>query len=331
MIQRASRQAEPGRSFTTLLAMGTLVAMTGCGDMDAATGGKKPVTGPDGVRDEQRTGPFTADSEATAGAYREVLSRHGLDLAAHRFGAPVPRLFAARMPEDMDSLKETELRRSVFVGTLLPIVLDVNARIRLERARILAVAERVQAGEPVHDFDRSWIDRLALRYGAENLRELLRRVDEIPPSLAIAQAAVDSGWGGSRFAQDGNALFGQRLVNGEDGLRPAGYEDDPGFRVAAFPDLTASVESYALNLNTHPTYRTFRLRRERQRETADGGPLDGHALAATMHVYSAGGWGYVVMVRSIIRDSRLQPLDNARLRPLATGKGPVVAASHAAR
>jgi Bax protein len=318
-------ETDPMRNLTSMIAMGTVVALAGCGELTGTARKATPDAGaspkPGGAQPAGAFGAALADGgPATAAGYRSVFERHGLALDAVRFGAPVPRLFADRLPADMNAVRDIDARQSVFVATLLPIVLDVNARIRLERARIHAIAEAVANGETAHAFDRNWIDRIALRYGAEDMRELLRRVDEIPPSLAIAQAAIETGWGTSRFAQDGNALYGQRLTDGEGGLRPAGFDADPGFRVAAFADLMASVESYALNLNTHPAYAKFRLRRARARDADAAAPLDGYALAETMHRYSERGWNYVVLARSVIRDNRLEALDGARLRPPAAAR-----------
>src|SRR5690606_12194341 len=107
-----------------------------------------------------------------------------------------------------------------------------------------------------------WLDRTAEAYGIdrtgpEDFAELLRRADTIPPSLALAQAAEESGWGTSRFAREGNALFGQRVWRGEDGIVPSDRADGETYRVAAFEHLIDGVKSYARNLNTHSAYEAF--------------------------------------------------------------------------
>ena len=161
--------------------------------------------------------------------------------------------------------------------------------------------------------DQTWLAWVAERYDAPagNLDELLVRVDIIPTSLALAQAAEESGWGTSRFAHQGNALFGQRATGDEPGLAPVERATEEHVRVRAYETLGAAVRSYARNLNTHPAYERFRA--ERAENRSQGAEPGGHALAPTLTRYSERGAAYVASLRAIIRLNRLESFDKARL------------------
>ena len=137
-------------------------------------------------------------------------------------------------------------------------------------------------------------------------------MDEIPVSLALAQAAKETGWGTSRFAQEGNALFGQWTWSGE-GLKPKQADENEGHKVMKFNVLQASVRAYQRNLNTHKTYREFRLVRAQLRD--EGQPLDSIILAQFLDEYAETGQEYVKILRKIIDQNNLKDFDNAKLLP----------------
>lgn len=235
---------------------------------------------------------------------------------------PVPRVLVARLPEDIDGLDSVALRKSVFFNTLLPIVLRVNEEIMAERERLIWLAARVESGGTPTGDELDFLDGLAERYEVEDqdFDDLLVRVNIIPPSMALAQAAVESGWGRSRMALSSNALFGQITLN------PTGTVGGDGQRYAAFDQLLDSVRSYARNLNTHPAYREFRRLRVAQLEGGSG--LDGHALLAGLTAYSELGSQYVDYVRRVIRANDLHLIDAARLAgPFETAAAGVAAAA----
>ena len=132
----------------------------------------------------------------------------------------VPRLFIASLPADLKQMRRADLRKITFIKSILPLILHANELIEQERLRILALRDEAALGRRLAPKDIAWLTDTADRYGLNSLdfEVLLVRVDIIPPSLAIAQAAEESGWGTSRFAQEGNALFGQRAyeAQGED-------------------------------------------------------------------------------------------------------------------
>jgi Bax protein len=227
-----------------------------------------------------------------------------------RAGQPVPRVMLAELPMDLAKIEPTPLRKQLFIEGLLPIVLGVNERIASDRDRLVALLARQKAGEATSGRDKAWLEELAMRYGSMDAGELLRRVDVVPPSLAIAQAAIESGWGSSRFARQGNALFGQR-VYGPSGMQPAGLTADAGFGVRDFKTLGAAVAAYADNLNSFSAYDALRAKRASLR--AQGQLPDGLSLAGTLLRYSELGGDYVAQVRELIRINGLGALDKARL------------------
>jgi Bax protein len=219
---------------------------------------------------------------------------------AKRGGEAVPRVVVERLPRDLAALESTDLRKTVFLKTLLPLLLLENERILADRARLTRI---LADGAPRSADDDAFVARLAERYEAPagDLRELLRRVDAIPVSLALAQAALETGWGTSRPAQTGHALFGQMVYR----------DDDDEGRVRSFAVLSEAVEAYAANLNTHRAYGEFRRARANLRDA--GKPIDGHALAQHLHRYSERRMDYVRDVRAVMRANGLKALDGARL------------------
>jgi len=216
---------------------------------------------------------------------------------------PVPRMVVERLPRDLAALESSDLRKAVFIKSLLPLLLLENERILAERARLETILARIDAGDVPGGLDAAFLADIAERYDApaDRPRELLRRVDAVPVSLALAQAALETGWGTSRPAQAGHALFGQMIYRDED-------DDGRVRRFAALPD---AVAAYALNLNTHRAYGEFR--RARAAARADGRLPDGHALAQHLLRYSERRMDYVRDVRAVMRANGLRALDKARL------------------
>jgi len=227
--------------------------------------------------------------------------------------SPVPRTLPARLPRALRSVT-TEQRKTLFIKLILPLVVHANAAIRADRARLSRLAERMASGRPLDAGDTAWVTTKMKRYQVSRggIDELLRRVDTVPVSLALAQAAVESGWGTSRFAQTGQALFGQWTYDPELAMVPQGREDYQKHGIQRFRRLLDSTEAYMRNLNTHPAYADFRAARARMREAA-GGRLDALGLAKTLLLYSERGEAYVSTVRTVIQANRLYELDDAVL------------------
>ena len=238
---------------------------------------------------------------------QEAFDRIGfsLDAVAHGY-ISVPRVLVANLPPDLDRLDAMDARKTLFLRLMLPVVLFVNEQIGQERQRLLEIRHAVTAGRQLSDTDVAWVLALADAYDQPDadIDALLAKVDVIPPSLALAQAIEESGWGTSRIARQGNALFGQ--------FGSAGGGGDRDYR--AYASLTEAVASYARNLNTHRAYRDLRQMRARMRKRE--GEIDGWLLASALTSYSERGGDYVESVRSIMRDNRLEDFDAARLNRL---------------
>lgn len=217
-------------------------------------------------------------------------------------GHAVPPLFLPAVPTDLAELAQTDDKKRVFLRLMLPLVLVVNQEIAQDRARLEAMAK----GKVSRDND--WLSELAQRYQSKSAdpAALLRRVDIVPPSLALAQAAEESGWGTSRFVREGNNLFGQIA---EDGITPT--QDQTGPNMATFDSLHAAVKAYMLNLNSHAAYEPLRRMRALLRNR--GAFPDGYSLAGALGAYSERGQGYVDGLRTLIRHNELLRFDHAKL------------------
>jgi len=263
--------------------------------------------------------PMPLQREDIAAIVRGDFSRHAMselayDIKRVRAGEhDVPNVFLASLPADLADVRAPAQRKDMFLAMVLPLVLRENDEIAANRARLMEIIARADKNVKLPADDRLWLAAMAERYDTDagDLDALSRRMDIVPPSLALAQAAEESGWGTSRFANEGNALFGQRTYTAADGLVPTGSGTDADFSVRAYSDLGEAVRSYIHNLNTHPAYAQFRTERAKMR--AKNEPLTGQALAGTLVRYSERGADYVKTLQSLIRANRLNDFDKARL------------------
>ena len=228
-------------------------------------------------------------------------------------GVAVPRVIVSALPPDLPRLDEIDLRKTVFAQLLLPLVLQVNEMLLEQRQRLAALRDKLDGGGNLSAREQKWVDDLAAYYKADpdDLGGLLERVDIVPPSLALAQAALESGWGTSRVAREGNAVFGQYGYDQSAESPTDGGPTQAVYRLRAFGGLIEAVLAYAHNLNTHRAYRAFRA--ERAAARADGRDLDGYALAGLLTRYSTRGEGYVSDLRRLMRQNDLDAYDNAWL------------------
>lgn len=228
----------------------------------------------------------------------------------------VPRIFVKVMPSDLRRLNSVEARKQIFIKSMLPLILRVNEELRQTRGRIAELNNRAREGGVLSRAEKNWLAAQYERHDVTpgNVRLLLRRVDVIPPSLALAQAAEESGWGTSRFAQEGRALFGQRTHATGIGLIPEAHAEEAGIKVKSFDELLEGVRSYARNLNTHNAYAGFRNMRAKMRQSApDISGLNSMRLIETLESYSERGRDYIDTIKTIIRVNNLRRLDGARL------------------
>ena len=231
----------------------------------------------------------------------------------------VPPLLLTQLPKDIADLPSANQRRELFLRALLPIVLIENRRLQEQRALAswLLDGNMPIVGSPTH----KWLTSVAKQFRVRGdltkpaVRDkLLGRLDIIPPRLALAQAAIESGWGSSRFALEGNSLFGQWTYGDSSGLEPSQRDAEATHLVASFPNLQASVRAYMRNLNTGNAYHEFRTARAMARRNAQ--PLSASELAAYLHRYSQRGDDYVAEIRNIIRSPSIANLAQASLKKL---------------
>lgn len=228
----------------------------------------------------------------------------------------VPRLYVTELPQDLKSIEDAEQRKDLFLRTLLPLVLMENERILSDRLRLERLIATLRGDQPVEAGDLVWLDHMAEYYetDASDLDELLSRIDVVPVSMTLAQAIEESGWGTSRYAQKGNALFGQRTWSQSAPALTASQDGVPlDHKARAFADLMGSVQAYMHNLNTHRAYRKWRDERALQRE--EFGQLDPHVLTEKLSHY-AENEAYAENLQRLIRHNDLEDFDRARL---ATG------------
>lgn len=235
-------------------------------------------------------------------------------LAEVRGGEGAPRHYVETFPEFNDDGLPVDERKDAFLRAMLPLVLAVNESLQTQRHTLLRLAACQDRNEELTTAAYDWLNEIAERYNTKPVPELLLpKVDIVPPALALAQAAIESGWGQSRFVREGNALFGERSTGPEGGLKPASLQADTDVRVAAFERPIDSVIAYVRNLNTHRAYAEFRRQRASMRTTDR--PLDAVRLAGTLHRYSERRGAYVRDIRAVIAANNLTDFDKARLRP----------------
>ena len=240
----------------------------------------------------------------------------GYNLKAVRAGQKVKPIYLTMLPKDLNALGNTKKKRELFIKIILPLILDENLKIKDDRKRLFKLVSKSfnTPGEKV------WLKRRFKEYKIEDkdLTELKERMDIIPVSIAIAQAANESGWGTSRFALEGNALFGQWTWS-KKGISPKDKDSNKNHKVLQFQILKASVRAYKNNLNTHNAYKEFREARAQIRE--DGNEPSGLLLTKYLERYSGIGEKYIKLLNDIIEKNSLEDFDKANLLPTKLKKG----------
>ena len=214
------------------------------------------------------------------------------------------------LPEEIKMIENSSQRKNLFIQIVLPLILDENNQIKLDRKKLFVVLNKNNNS----DAEQKWLNMKFKQYGVKNkdLSTLKIRMDEIPVSLAIAQAAKETGWGTSRFALEGNALFGQWTFSG-DGIKPKFSDNDKTHKVMKFQILKASVRAYQRNLNTHSSYKKFRKLRAQSRDNDE--KLDSLILADCLDQYAATGVEYTKTLKKIILQNSLKDFDEVKLLP----------------
>lgn len=225
----------------------------------------------------------------------------------------VPRLFLTKLPQDLKKLKSINQKKEVFIKSILPLILLVNEEIEKDRIKINKMMIRSYEGKQLRIGEIDWLRNITSFYKLDlyDYEELLLRHDIVPPSLALAQAIIESGWGTSRFAQLGNAVFGQWTFQNGAGIVPQKRNEGDMHEVKIFDTLEDSVKQYVMNLNKHNAYKEFRNIRAKMRIKHK--KIDGYELAWTMKRYSELGKKYVRSLHVIIELNKLSDFDLVRL------------------
>lgn len=222
---------------------------------------------------------------------------------------PLPSWATAPLP-DFSLIRDTTEKKAAFFSFLYPRIVLANSRVVLQRQHLVRLSAKAQLTPK----DVLWLETLAESFGIEGkdnslqlLEQLVTRLDIIPPSLVLAQAANESAWGTSRFATGGNNLFGQWCFSEGCGMVPLNRSQGAVHEVRVFRSVFHSVQAYIQNLNTHPAYRLLRDIRQQQRRA--GAPVSGLALARGLLGYSSRGEIYVKEIQTIIRHNNLEFYD----------------------
>tara|TARA_Y100000590_G_scaffold346382_1_gene396624 strand:+ start:3689 stop:4888 length:1200 start_codon:yes stop_codon:yes gene_type:complete len=258
---------------------------------------------------------ISLNAETASNLFEEL----GYDLKGVRAGQKVKPIYLTKLPKDLKTLGDTKKKRELFIQIILPLILAENEIIIEDRKKLFKILGKNfnTVGE------RVWLQRRFKEYRIDDkdLSKLKMRMDIIPVSIAIAQAANESGWGTSRFALEGNALFGQWTWS-KKGISPKKQDPNSTHKILQFQILKASVRAYKNNLNTHNAYKEFREVRAQLRE--EGKQITGLDLTKYLSKYAAIGVKYVEILESLIRNNSLTDFDKANLLPTKLKKGVIL-------
>jgi Bax protein len=234
-------------------------------------------------------------------------------------------IFLWRLPNDLSKISDLTNRKKIFLQIMTPLILEQNSIILKDRARLELLKNKTILD--MSNIEKNWIIGIAKYYKIFDnkkfdpivttplIKELRTRLDIIPVALALAQSALETGWGTSRFAIFGNALFGQRTWDSKQGMRPLERDQDKLHSVRTFGKLSESVASYSHNLNSSPFYKSFRSERAKLRASGAPNATWGFLLTQQLADYSEDDGHYINATKNIMRDNQLSRLENLMLFP----------------
>ena len=230
------------------------------------------------------------------------------DLNTVRYEKIVKPIYFTQFPKDLDEIQSVQLKKETFIKIVLPLIVAENAKILDDRLKL----KNITSKKITTDLEKQWLRQKFLEYKVKkgNIEDLKTRMDIIPTSIALAQAAKESGWGTSRFALEGNAIFGQWTWNGQ-GIEPLLKDKSKSHKILRFPILRASVKAYKNNLNTHKSYIKFREKRKNLRDKNK--KINGLELTKTLGNYAETGSEYTKILSQIIIQNRLMDFELVRL------------------
>ena len=259
------------------------------------------------TKDDLIENTISLDASVVASLFEDL----NYDLSKIRKGKKVKPFYISLLPKDISLIEDIRERKELFIKIILPLILQENEKIEKDREKLFKLlAKKSNTKE-----EKNWLKWKFKEYKIKNrdISELKIRMDIVPVSLAIAQAAIESGWGTSRFALEGNALYGQWTWS-DKGLKPLDNVDGD-HKVMHFKILTASIKAYKKNLNTHSGYIEFREARANLRNRNE--KVTGLKLTQYLDKYSATGMEYTKKLELTIKKNSLSDFENAKL--LSTG------------
>ena len=245
-----------------------------------------------------------------ASTLNQIFEEKDYNLSFVRKNKIVKPFEVGMLPNEIKMMESSKQRKDLFIKIVLPLILSENNRIKRDRNTLFKILNRSNNTKT----EKDWLNKKFRQYGVvkKDITTLKIRMDEIPVSLAIAQAAKETGWGTSRFAIEGNALFGQWTYSGE-GIKPAAADKDTKHKIMTFNVLKASVRAYQRNLNTHSSYKEFRKARAIQRDNDE--ELNSLELANYLDQYAETGSDYIKILKKIIDQNNLKDFDNVKILP----------------
>ncbi len=225
-----------------------------------------------------------------------------------RYEKIVKPIYFTQFPKDLDEIQSVKLKKETFIKIVLPLIVAENEKILDDRYKL----KKIISKKKTSDKEKQWLRQKFLEYKVKkgSTDELKIRMDIIPSSIALAQAAKESGWGTSRFALEGNAIFGQWTWDGK-GIAPLMRDESKSHKILRFPILRASVKAYKNNLNTHKSYVKFREKRRDLRKKNK--KINGLALTKTLNNYAQTGSEYTKILSQIILQNRLMDFETVKL------------------
>lgn len=267
---------------------------------------KFPKEKPDEFGDRQMLG---FGNNIDARTLISLFEEEDYNLQDVRKGKAVDPIFLSKLPSGIKKIDNIRDRKKLFIRVVLPLIILENDKILADREFL----NQLSREKSINNEEQIWLTKKFKEYKVTNkkIEKLFLKMDVIPVSIALAQAAYESGWGTSRFAMEGNSLYGARTWKKGKGIVPNERDEGQKFEVAAYKIIRASISAYKKNLNTHQSYQEFRNARAKQR--AEKNKINGLKLAKFLYNYSEIGFTYAERLAKIIKQNSLTDFDNAIL------------------
>ena len=261
---------------------------------------------------------FDQNKILTSDLLEEKFDNRLFDINYIKKSKKVPNIVIAKLPNDFKNIYSPSLKKEMFIKIALPLIVKENEDLISKNLKIENLQKKF---EFINRREALWLRKKMEDYEVSNnsIGELLMKVDAIPVSIALSQAAVESGWGSSRFASEGNALFGQYTWGDGKGIVPEERSEYEIHKIKSFKNLKSSVSSYMKNLNSNFHYDEFRLNRYVMRKNEIA--LDGVYLSEFLYNYST-ETDYPEKIKNIIQSNDLDDFDEVRIDHFSVDSSP---------